>query len=82
VDHLVPADRLKEVTKEMATTIAGLPPLAVQMAKRGLYQGLNEDIRTQMRFERMALDACYESADHAEAVRAFLEKRQPEFEGR
>jgi enoyl-CoA hydratase len=82
VDHLVPADRLKEVTKEMATTIAGLPPLGVQMAKRGLYQGLTEDIRTQMRFERMALDACFESADHAEAVRAFLEKRQPQFEGR
>jgi len=82
VDHVVPADELKEVTKEMATTIAGLPPFAVQVAKRGLYQGLTEDIRTQIRFERMALDACYESADHAEAVRAFLEKRKPEFEGR
>ena len=81
VDHVVPADRLKEVTKEMATTIAALPPFAVQTAKRGLYQGLTEDIRTQMRFERMALDACYESAEHAEAVRGFLEKGEPYFEG-
>jgi len=82
VDHVVPADRLKEVTQEMATTIAGLPPFAVQMSKQGLYQGLAEDIRTQMGFERMALDACYESAEHAEAVRAFIEKREPQFEKR
>ena len=77
VDHLVPADRLREVTEEMAATIAALPPFAVQLAKRGLYQGVTEDLRTQMRFERTGLDACYETADHAEAVRAFLEKGPP-----
>jgi len=81
VNHVVPAHKLKQATKEMATTIAGLPPFAVQMAKRGLYQGLTADIRTQMQYEAMGLDACFRSADHAEAVRAFLEKRKPRFEG-
>jgi 2-(1,2-epoxy-1,2-dihydrophenyl)acetyl-CoA isomerase len=80
VNKLVPADELKQATKEMASAIAKLPPFVIQMAKRGLYQGLDTDIRTQMQFEAMGLDACLRSADHAEAVRAFLEKREPKFE--
>ena len=82
VNQLVPADELKQATQEMARTIAKLPPFAIQMAKRGLYQGLDTDIRTQMQFEAMGLDACFRSADHAEAVKAFLEKREPKFEAR
>ncbi len=82
VNQLVPAEELKQATKEMAISIAKLPPFAIQMAKRGLYQGQDTDIRTQMQFEVMGLDACFRSADHAEAVRAFLEKRGPTFEAR
>ncbi len=82
LNQLVPADELKQATQEMASNIAKLPPFAIQMAKRGLYQGLDTDIRTQMKFETMGLDACFRSADHAEAVRAFLEKREPKFEAR
>ena len=82
VNQLVPADELKQATKEMASSIAKLPPFAIQVAKRGLYQGQDADIRTQMQFESMGLDACFRSADHAEAVNAFLEKREPKFESR
>jgi len=82
VNQLVPVDELKQATLEMASTIAKLPPFAIQMAKRGLYQGLDTDIRTQMQFEAMGLYACFRSADHAEAVKAFLEKREPKFEAR
>jgi len=49
------------------------------MSKKGLYQGQDADIRTQIHFEMMGLDACFRSADHAEAVKAFLEKREPKF---
>lgn len=80
VNHVVPVDRLKEATREMASGIAKLPPFAIAVAKRGLYQGLDTDIRTQMQYEGMGLDACFRSADHAEAVKAFLEKREPKFQ--
>ncbi len=79
VNQVVPADKLKEATKEMASTIAKLPPFAIAMSKKGLYQGQDADIRTQIHFEMMGLDACFRSADHAEAVKAFLEKREPKF---
>lgn len=81
VDNVAPADKLKEATKEMATTIAKLPRFAIAVSKRGLYQGQDADIRIQMQYEAMGLDACFRSADHAEAVKAFFEKREPQFEG-
>lgn len=79
VHHVMPAETLHERTWEMATAMAELPPFAMALAKRGLYQGLGSDIRTQMQFELTGLGMCFRSADHAEAVKAFLEKREPRF---
>ena len=77
VNQLVPAEELNQATTEMASTIAKLPPFAIQLAKRGLYQGLDADLPTQLQFEALGLAACFRSPDHAEAVRAFIEKREP-----
>ena len=79
VDHLVPADALKDTTWDMASTIAKLPPFAVRLGKRGLYQGLDTNLEAQLDWETFALEAALRSADHAEAVKAFLEKREPSF---
>ena len=79
VHHVVPAESLQERTWEMATAMAKLPPFAMRMAKRGVHQGLDTDIRTQMQFELTGLGMCFRSADHAEAVKAFFEKREPRF---
>jgi len=81
VNQVVPAEELKKVTYEMATTIAKLPSIAIQLAKRGLYQGLDGDLPTQLQFEAFGVEACVRSADFPEAVMAFLEKREPKFAG-
>jgi len=82
VNQVVPAPELKAATYEMARTIAQMPPLAVTLAKRGLYQGLDNDLATQLQFESFGMDFCYGTRDHVEGARAFLEKRSPKFEGR
>ena len=79
VHHLVAADALRDTTSEMASTIAKLPPFAVRLAKRGVYQGLDTNLEAQLDWEMFALEAALHSADHAEAVKAFLEKREPRF---
>jgi len=81
VNKVVPDEELKKATYEMATTIAKLPPTAIQLARRGLYQGLDGDLPTQLQFEAFGLEACVRSADFAEAVSAFMEKREPKFGG-
>ena len=82
VNQVVVADDLKSATMRMAGRIAGWPPVAVQIAKRGLYQGLATDLHTQVQFESFGLGICYRTEDHAEAVKAFLEKRPATFHGR
>lgn len=82
VNQVVPQEELQKTTYEMARNIAGWPPIAIQLAKRGLYQGLDSDLPSQLSYEAFALDYCQGTEEHTEAVRAFLEKRKPNFKGR
>lgn len=82
VNQVVPAAELMKATREMALTIAEGPPIALKLAKRGLYQGLETNLATQVQYETLAINACFQTQDHAEGVSAFLEKRKPKFIGR
>lgn len=82
VNHVVPGAELMPTARAMATEIAQCAPLSVRLTRQALYQGLNESFDAQVRFEGSALDELYRSADHAEAVGAFRDKRTPKFEGR
>ena len=82
VNQVVPADRLVEATYEMASSIAKLPPLAVQMNKRGLRQAMNADLSSQLQYEALATAYLSDTEDHKEAIKAFREKRDPIYKGR
>jgi enoyl-CoA hydratase/carnithine racemase len=65
----------------VAQEYAALPPVAMALLKSALAQGadsLDAAIRSEVEFQAVAMG----SSDHAEAVRAFTEKRAPRFEGR
>lgn len=82
VNHVVPADKLAQVTAEMASTIAAMPPRAIEMSKKALRQGMINDLATQTYYENLGLHYLLGTEDHIEGARAFLEKRKPEFKGR
>lgn len=82
VNQVVPGEELEKAALEMAKAIVKMPPQAIELAKRGMYQGLDSDFNTQVEFETLALSYCFKSEDHAEAVKAFLEKRPAVFKGR
>ena len=48
----------------------------------GLYQGLNADLPTQLRWEVLANGRLGGTEDRKEAIKAFMEKRDPIFKGR
>lgn len=82
VNQVVPADELAETVHEMASDITKAPPLAQGVSKEGLYQGLNADLPTQMKWEAQAQGRLGGSEDQKEAAKAFMEKRAPVFKGR
>jgi enoyl-CoA hydratase/carnithine racemase len=82
VNQVVPADKLGETVREMAVGIGKAAPLATRVTKAGLYQGMNADLATQLRWENLANSYLTGTEDSREAIRAFAEKREPVFRGR
>lgn len=64
-----------------AGNIAANGPLAVRQAKKSIHYGLQGDLRTGCRFEIEAYNRLVSSDDRHEGVRAFNEKRAPQFRG-
>ncbi len=79
-DRLVPPETLMETAFEVAGGIAANPPPQLQMIKQLLTEnGSATDLREVQQRETTLLRKCWETPEHAEAVRAFLEKRPPRF---
>lgn len=77
-----PPERLMEATCELAARIAAGPPIAIRLARRALYHNQDADLRAALEFETFAQNVCIETEDAAEGIRAFVEKRDPKFQGR
>lgn len=79
-DRVVEHDELMEAALEIASTIAANPGPQLRWVKELLTRnGSETDIAVVQRREGEALRRAYVSAEHKEAVNAFLEKREPNF---
>lgn len=82
VTRVVPHDELAVRTYELAAKIAQMAPLAVRTIKRAVYRQMDLDFAQAMEHTALYLNILRQSEDHAEGVRAFIEKREPRFQGR
>jgi enoyl-CoA hydratase len=82
VEQLVDDAVLEQIVTELAERIAAQPPLAVRHAKRAVNAALDVPIRQGLRLEAEGQAVCLRSQDFKEAVRAFLERRTPQYQGR
>jgi enoyl-CoA hydratase len=82
VNRVVPAEELEAVTLELANKIAEMSPVALAMAKAAVKGAARLDLRAGLDTEVDLFALCFSSEDKEEGVRAFLEKRKPEFTGR
>ncbi|MFT5392139.1 MAG: enoyl-CoA hydratase/carnithine racemase [Gammaproteobacteria bacterium] len=81
VNHVFDDDALLDQTRTIATRIAKLPPLSVQLIKRAVNQGLNTDMTTAFDLISSHIAIVRAGEDHPEAIRAFKEKRDGAFVG-
>lgn len=81
VSRVVPDAELLDTARALARRIAANPPHAVRMTKRLLWEGRRADLATLLEMASAMQAAAHATADHEEAVAAFLTKRPPEFKG-
>ena len=75
------AEALQSAAMEGARAICRSAPLAVRQAKKAIHRGLDVDLRTGLAFEIEAYNRTVVTEDRLEGVRAFAEKRKPQFRG-
>ena len=81
VDRVVPGEALAAETETLARAIAGGPPIAVTGIKRALAASRSSALRAQIDLESEHQLRAFASADAAEGMAAFFEKRPPRFRG-
>lgn len=82
VNRLVPHSEFAEAAHEWAARLAEGPPVALRLAKRGVYRNLQSDLASALEYESFAQQIVWSTEDAGEGIRAFVEKRPPLFQGR
>jgi enoyl-CoA hydratase/carnithine racemase len=79
VSRVVPADQLMNEAMALAQKIAANPGTVLRMTKRLLREGEKSSLESLLELSAGYQAIAHHTADHHEAVRAFIEKRPPKF---
>jgi 2-(1,2-epoxy-1,2-dihydrophenyl)acetyl-CoA isomerase len=82
VNRVAPHAEFPAAWREWAEQLAEGPPIALGLAKRGVYRNLQTDLAAALEYETYAQQIVWASEDAGEGIRAFVEKRPPRFQGR
>ena len=82
VSEVVPDGEVLPHALEIAKRIAALPPLAVAAIKEAVLVGADLPLEAALNLEAQSFQKLFATEDRGEGMRAFLEKRKPDFKGR
>jgi enoyl-CoA hydratase/carnithine racemase len=80
--RIVPRAELESAAMALAEEIAGNAPISLRQAKKAIDGGYHLDLDTAFAFEAELYNATLLSEDRLEGLRAFAERRKPEYQGR
>jgi methylglutaconyl-CoA hydratase len=81
VSRVAPAGELRDAALEVAAQVARNAPISLRQAKRAIDDGFHLPLEEALDLENALYQACLETKDRQEALRAFAEKRRPVFTG-
>lgn len=82
VSRVVPKENFFEAALKLAHEVAKKSPLALKIAKDAVLQAFEGSLSEGLMYERKLFYLLFASEDQKEGMRAFVEKRKPEFKGR
>ena len=82
VNRVIPHEEFAEVVEDYAQRLAALPPIQVANSKRMLNQSFSVSMGEALEMEGLAQSLSFQTKDTIEAIMAFIQKREPRFEGR
>src|SRR6267378_3672596 len=82
VNKVVPVECYLEEAKSLAKEIASKPPVAVRLAKEAVLKSFDTTIEGGLEFERKNFYLLFSTEDQKEGMKAFVEKRKPEWKGK
>lgn len=82
VSRVVPKEAYLEEAKKVANEIASKSPVAIRLAKMAVNKSFEMGLADGMDFEREVFYLLFASEDKNEGMKAFMEKRKPEFKGK
>ena len=82
VNRAVEPDELEAATRELALKVARGPAIAIRLMKVALRQSPLLDLAAALDYEAASQVFCTQTEDLQEGIKAFLEKREPQFKGR
>lgn len=82
VNKVVPVEFFLEEARQLAAAVAAKPPLAVRLAKEAVLKSFDTSIEGGLEFERKNFYLLFASQDQKEGMKAFTEKRKPDWKGK
>jgi enoyl-CoA hydratase/carnithine racemase len=82
VSQVVPLKDLMATAEALVQNIAGKAPIALRFIKEAVHKGLDLTLEQGLRLEADLYFLLHTTADRTEGIRAFVEKRKPQFKGR
>jgi enoyl-CoA hydratase len=82
VNKVVALDELMSTAQAMAEKILSRAPVAVQLSKAAINEGLNMDLASGVAYEGEVFGLCFATTDQKEGMTAFLEKKKVTFSGK
>ena len=82
MNQVAPKERVAGQAIELAEVVARRPPLAVRLGKQAVLAADETPLSAGLDQERRLFELAMATEDRVEGMRAFLEKRRPDFRGR
>lgn len=82
INKVVPVEMYLREAVSLASEIAQMSPIAVQLAKEAVNRSFETHLDEGLNFERKNFYLAFASDDQKEGMKAFIEKRKPEYKGR